>query len=71
MSTFETPSDPRMVQVLSTEGTAVQAVVQAWTDAGRVPSWHRRAQKVVRRAMPVLAASLDRLAAVAERPVVH
>jgi len=37
------------------------AIALAWTVAGLKPRWHRRAQKVVRKAMPLLARALDRL----------
>jgi hypothetical protein len=41
----------------------LDAVVRAWTDAGSNAAWHRAQQEEVRRRMPLLAESLDRLAA--------
>lgn len=42
--------------------TPEEAVVRAWTDPGKHPSWHHRMQQVVFKQMPVLARALDRLA---------
>lgn len=39
------------------------AVLAAWTDAGRVPEYHYAMQGELRRRWPVLAGALDSLAA--------
>ena len=59
---MDTPTDPRRARDLASRGTPAQAVARAWTDPGPRPDWHRAAQDEVRRAMPTLAAALDRLA---------
>jgi len=40
----------------------IHAVVQAWTNPGNNPEYHKQAQEMVRRSMPLLARALDRLA---------
>lgn len=45
------------------------AIAVAWTNPGDKPAWHSYAKAVVREAMPVLARSLDRLAATYERQI--
>lgn len=40
---------------------AVEAVIQAWTDAGPNPTWHHRMQQILKVQMPVLTRALDRL----------
>lgn len=42
--------------------SAQESVVRAWGDPGRHPGWHEAAKGDVRRAMPLLARALDRLA---------
>ena len=44
----------------------VEAVVEAWTNEGAMPAWHRAAQNQVRSAMPLLARALDRMALIDE-----
>lgn len=39
-----------------------EAVVLAWTNPGDHPAWHRDRQAELRKAMPLLARALDRLA---------
>jgi len=39
----------------------VEALRRAWSVSGTHPTWHRAAQDVVRRAMPLVARALDRL----------
>lgn len=56
-----TPYDEEKVKQLVSEGTAVEAVIRAWTNAGPFPCWHFEAVDDVRRSMPVLAEALDRL----------
>lgn len=38
-----------------------EAVIQAWSDAGRSPAAHQAAQNRLRKDMPLLARALDRL----------
>lgn len=57
---MKTPTTPAGLRRFDDVDPA-QAVVRAWTDPGRFPGWHARAQRVVRSAMPVLARALDRL----------
>ena len=45
---------------------AIEAVVKAWSDPGRVPTWHYNAKDRVRSEMPLLARALDRLVNLAE-----
>ena len=45
----------------------VEAVVAAWTTAGRRPDWDVRVAGMIRDAAPLLARALDRLAAEHER----
>ena len=40
---------------------AIEAVVKAWSEPGRVPTWHYNAKDRVRSEMPLLARALDRL----------
>lgn len=40
----------------------LEAVVRAWTDRGPFPAWHQKVQADIRKSMPLLADSLDRLA---------
>lgn len=46
---------------------ALTAVLDAWTEPGVSPAWHEEMQRLVSRAMPVLAFALDRLAREAGR----
>jgi hypothetical protein len=56
-----TPTDPPGLSQYD-HLPALDAVRLAWMNPGRDPEWHRRMQEEVRRAMPVLARALDRMA---------
>ena len=45
---------------------AIEAVVKAWSEPGRVPTWHYNAKDRVRSEMPLLARALGRLVDLAE-----
>ena len=58
---MHTPSTPRG-RAAYDHLPHLDAIVEAWTTPGPRPTWHRRAQDEVRKAMPVLAHALDRAA---------
>ena len=41
--------------------TPTQALITAWTEPGLHPWWHKKAQRAVRDAMPLVARALDDL----------
>lgn len=47
---------------------AIEAVIKSWNEAGRNPTWHEDMQDIVRKAMPLLARSLDRLSGNDNKP---
>lgn len=55
-----TPVTPEGLR-LADDWPAEVAVAYAWDHAGRMPWWHRLMQRKVRKQMPLLARSLDRL----------
>lgn len=41
--------------------SAIDAIAKSWNESGSNPEWHEDMQDIVRKAMPLLARSLDRL----------